>query len=94
MGEDCFIRGLLLWGPLVWIRVRRTRKGGHEGERQTDERGWGRTVVSVVRRRLCCSWSQMDKLRQEEAQGQRAPQLKSSLCHLLFVGPEQVVLPL
>ena len=39
---DCIIRGLLLWGSLVWIRVRRTRKGGHEGERQTDERGWGR----------------------------------------------------
>ena len=24
--EDCIIRGLLLWGSLVWIRVRRTRK--------------------------------------------------------------------
>ena len=41
---------------------------------------------SVVRRRLCCSWSQMDKLRQEEAQGQRAPQLKSSLVPSVVCG--------
>ena len=69
------------WGErraLTWARVRRARRGGHQ-ERKMDrwERRGKKRGVSVVRRRLCCSWSPMARLGQEEGQGQRAPELNS-----------------
>ena len=63
---------------LTWARVRRTRRGGHR-ERKMDrqERTGEKGGVSIVRKRLCCSWSPMARLGQEEGQSQRAPELKS-----------------
>ena len=48
-------------------------------ERKMDrqERMGEKGGVSIVRKRLCCSWSLMARLGQEEGQSQRAPELKS-----------------
>ena len=80
MEEDRPIRGLLVRAggeegsnPGQSEEVQERTLGEKAGQREAGEK----RGVSVVRRRLCCSWSQMDKPRQEEVQGQRVPQLKS-----------------
>lgn len=75
-----------VWRPLTWTRGRRTRRRGgpwarkREADRQMREEGekrglgccgGGRGAVSAV------PWSQMDKPREEEGQGQMAPEGES-----------------
>jgi len=52
---------------------RRTWERKMDRQERTGEKGG----VSIVRKRLCCSWSLMARLGQEEGQSQRAPELKS-----------------
>ena len=67
-----------IWEPLTWTRVKRTRREGHwERKMDRQERTGEKGGVSIVRKRLCCSWSLMARLGQEEGQSQRAPELKS-----------------